>query len=798
MMQIFFKIFAVLVSVLSVGCMNDLADQTGKTVVTVGLELTRTCLGDVVEGSRKVYWSDGDQITINGVPSKSIDIAEGKTYAKFSFDGDLFHPFSILYPAVAYVDDRIIRLPAVQAAAEGTFATNCAPMAGYATEGDSIQLHHVAGVIRLQVKLPAEDSHDIHILNRVEFRGNDNEQVSGDFTIDYQNAEITSASASASDRGVAVNVHKALSAENCIDIFVVVPAISYENGFTVRLINAAGHYMEIVSKALTVGKGEIKAMPVVDFVPSGTIVGIETPDLEASPVQGLVCDSDGNPLEGVVVSDCYKCVETDKFGRFELNSDLDLVRFVYVSIPSGYAAATNNGLPVFYKRLSDETSTDGCYHLDFVLEKMQGDPDRYSVLMVADPQPRQRDRAFDNVAYHSLDCCNDLYRDMRETGSMVCQDRQCYAIVLGDIVHEDMTLFEEYINRGTSMMGFPVFNVIGNHDHDAKSATDEEGAWAFEEKFGPSNYSFNLGKVHYVVVDDMIQSLSSSGSLTSTTVGLRDDIMEWVKSDLSFVDESSTIMICMHSPMFLKSKSSKNRDILAAELKRFGKVHEWSGHVHNMDNNCNTDLQNLEAHCIVRATGELWTNEYLSIGVPRGYVVVDVDGKEISWKFKPIIYQSGAPCYETPEYDYRRWDYVDGVAVVKSTGRQLDDSYQMNVYPRGAYGDDCAYANVFMWDQKWDTPVYVRRNGVGGVVEYPMIRVTDSNFKYDIASREIYDYYKENSWAFDKYGSYSWNTDYGNTIFRVELSEPSESGDYVKVKDRFGNEYTQEVTITGN
>ena len=506
-------------------------------------------------------------------------------------------------------------------------------------------------------------------------------------------------------------------------------------------------------------------------------------------VRGLVCDGAGEPLEGIVVSDCYNCVKTNAEGVFELDSDLETTKFVYVSIPSGYSVPTKNGLPQYYKRLSEEVIVDGVYRLEFVLDKMSANPDRYAVLMVADPQPRQRDRAFDKVGYHSLDCCNDLYRDMRETGSVIKHNRPCYAIVLGDIVHEDMSLFDEYVNAGTSKMGFPIFNVIGNHDHDTQSLTDAEGAWAFEEKFGPSNYSFNLGKVHYVVVDNVIQSFKN-GSLTSTTVGLRDDILAWVKSDLSFVDKSSTIMICMHSPMFLKNKSLKNKAQLASELSRFAKVHEWAGHIHNMDNNCETELTNLEAHSIVRSTGELWTNEYLSLGVPRGYVIVEVDGEDVSWKYKPTVYQSGKSWSTTPAYSHRNWSYMNGVAIMNATGKQLDDSYQMNVYPRGAYGDNFVYANIFMWDQKWEKPVYVTSEGV----EYKMNLVTDANKRYDIASREIYEFYKANSSTFERYGSYGWNTDFGNTIFSVYSSKTTEPGGYVKVRDRFGNEYTQKVT----
>lgn len=508
-----------------------------------------------------------------------------------------------------------------------------------------------------------------------------------------------------------------------------------------------------------------------------------TPSIEQITVRGNVCDGAGQPLAGVVVSDCYKCVETDADGRFELDSDLNVTTFVYVSIPSGYTVPMKNGLPIYYKRLSEESKVGECYQLEFVLDKMQASPDRYTVMMVGDPQPRPRNAGFDNIAYHSLDCCNDLYRDMRETGAVIRHSRPCYAIVLGDIVHENMSLFDEYIKEGTSKMGFPTFNVIGNHDHRPAASTDEEGALPFEERFGPTNYSFNLGKIHYVVVDNMIQSLSSEGTLTKTSNGLRDDIAKWLQSDLSFVDNSTTIMICSHAPIFGGTneayKKMKNGHVLYSELSRFKKVHSWAGHIHNSDNDSRCELKNVEAHSVTRATGELWTNEYMSLGIPRGYVLVEVDGEEISWKFKPTIYQTGKPVGDTPAYNHRRWDYDEnGVAKMKSTGKTLDDTYQMNVYPKGAYGDNYVYANVFMWDEKWEAPVYVSSDGG----EYPMTRIKDSKYRFDIGQKELCDFYQR-----------GWNTDFGNTFFRVFMGRDSDSG-VVKVKDRFGNEYIQSVS----
>ena len=507
-------------------------------------------------------------------------------------------------------------------------------------------------------------------------------------------------------------------------------------------------------------------------------------------ITGTVYDGDGNRLAGVVVSDGFQCVKTDSRGIFELASDLSVARFVFVSIPSGYSVQVKNGLPIFFKRLSEEKQIDGKYRFEFILNKMTKNPDRYSIIMVADPQPRTRNKAHDRIAYHSLDCCNDLYRDMRETGGSILSDRPCYAMMLGDIVHEDMSLFDKYLEDGTSKMGFPTFNVIGNHDNKPNVADDIEAASVFEDKFGPSNYSFNLGKIHYVVVDNMI---------TKGGLGLRDDIMQWLKSDLSHIDRSTTIMICSHAPMFMcdgseNYTSARNGTAYATLLAGFKKVYAWAGHTHAMSHHVygiDSPLKNIESHTLVRATGELWTNEYQSSGTPRGYVLVDVDGDEVTWKFKPTMYQTGTPYSTTPLYNYRRWNYdTEGVAHMKDDDSVLDTSYQMNVYPRGTHGDNYIYVNVFMWDQLWGTPVFVSDSNP--INEYKFTKVTTKG-KLDMAQQEIYEFYSVESQTFKEYGTYGWSDASWQRTFRLYTNKVSDSG-VVKVTDRFGNVFSAKVS----
>ena len=286
-MKKMFKTVAALAVVMFAGCTTDLINDVvtpgvgaGQTTVTVGIEDTKTYLGELVDGARKVYWHNGDQIAINGVASTAVELNEEKTAGVFTFDAELTHPYSVLYPAEMYKDAQTITLPAVQDAATGSFGGDSAPMAAYQTEVGTVQLHHLAGVIRLQVTLPADSKHGHHVLNKVEFRGKAGEQVSGDFTIDYQAVTLTGASAAEADKVVTTKAFKGLAAGETDDVFIVVPAIEYAEGFTVRLIDDAGHYMDIASKAMTIEKGEIKAMPVVEFVPTGTLVGVEIASAE--------------------------------------------------------------------------------------------------------------------------------------------------------------------------------------------------------------------------------------------------------------------------------------------------------------------------------------------------------------------------------------------------------------------------------------------------------------------------------------------------------------------------------------
>ena len=165
--------------------------------------------------------------------------------------------------------------------------------------------------------------------------------------------------------------------------------------------------------------------------PSGEGKGNETPS--DYTISGTVRGDDGNLLQDVVVSDGLHCAVTDAQGRYFLPADLSLTRYVMVSTPSGYAAPVREGHACFWQFLKDASrGADGKYEVDFTLQKI-ATPERYTVLIFADPQPRKASAGLDKIAYHSLDCCEDMYRDMKEFVE-AHKGYPVYGIGLGDIV----------------------------------------------------------------------------------------------------------------------------------------------------------------------------------------------------------------------------------------------------------------------------------------------------------------------------------------------------------------------------
>ena len=269
MKKILFPI-AMMATLLVAGCAKDnLVEQKplqdGTTVLTA---VAAPSVKTVLQDDKKVLWTNGDKINVSGVESAALELEEAAATATFRVGSVLSTPYKAVFPASIYKDENTVTLPAYQTYKAGSFAETASPMAAM-SETSTLQFDHLCAVLKLTVNA-GEDHNSIKY---VDFYAKGGEQISGDFTLDYENLSLTGASTADADKKVRYNVSKTLGEEPFV-MYIVVPAQKYKEGYTVKVIDREGHYMEQSKKSVQIlDAGKVYELPQFDFVP--TELGVE-------------------------------------------------------------------------------------------------------------------------------------------------------------------------------------------------------------------------------------------------------------------------------------------------------------------------------------------------------------------------------------------------------------------------------------------------------------------------------------------------------------------------------------------
>lgn len=385
------------------------------------------------------------------------------------------------------------------------------------------------------------------------------------------------------------------------------------------------------------------------------------PLLHAAPpirIRGRVTGN-GRALSGVRVSDGLSVVATAADGSYTLISDA-AQPFVFVSTPAGWQPARNaSGTARFYRPLVPGTAEQ---RADFALVPRPGDA-KHTLLVLADPQTENR---YETDLMHA-ETVPDVIETLRGLG-----DRVVAGVACGDIMFDDLTLYPEW-ERAVQRMGVPFYQVIGNHDLDFAARTDELAAETYGKHFGPTAYSFDMGAVHYIVVDDVFWH----GAGYLGYVDARQ--LAWMAADLATVERGRTVVVLLHIPALSTydmrttnarrpspGNSLMNREAIYRLLEPY-RGYIVSGHQHELEH----VREGGATHVVSGAVcGAWWSGPICYDGTPNGYLVLDANDSAVTWRYK-------------------------------STGKPAD--HQIRGYARGAdrTAPDEVVANVWAWNDAW-------------------------------------------------------------------------------------------------
>lgn len=336
-------------------------------------------------------------------------------------------------------------------------------------------------------------------------------------------------------------------------------------------------------------------------------------------VSGVVRDNAGKGVQGVVVSDGYTCVLTDKKGRYELQRDT-AASFIHISVPSGYSAAGEEGygsFPDFFRpAFPAEGDRLARYRADFDVVPLGVPSNKFILFGVGDPQS--------NNDEHIERFRTQTISDLRQTLASYGSDTHAVGLALGDIVGRGTP--ESFLGQKAAMgeAGFPFLTTVGNHDKDAVDWTGE----AYSGAFGPRWYSYNAGDVHFVSMDNVNEFTAHEKGAGIKSAGFSDAQLEWLRRDLSFVAKDKMVVLFYHIPERDYS-NHVNHDEVFSLISEYANSIAVCGHTHYFEG-FNSNGYGVPEYILGAACGYFWRSDCGGDGVPNGYVVFEIDGNRVS------------------------------------------------------------------------------------------------------------------------------------------------------------------------
>ncbi len=555
------------------------------------------------------------------------------------------------------------------------------------------------------------------------------------------------------------------------------------DSFTVRLADGCetGYYKVFVkrdARKKSFGRIYINIVEDIDFKPDA-----------GTTVYGIV-SSAGVGVENVVVSDGAEVTVTNEKGIYQLKSAKKW-GYVFISVPSGYEVPSVGVLPQFHRALKN--SADVVERADFKLEKVDGQ-DSYKIFMLGDMHLANRTGDLGQFAQFTSDLTDYMTRHKGE---------KMYALTLGDMTwdlywYSNSYYFPQYLNTVNSQIkNLQIFHTMGNHDNDFQTRSDYDAAVKYVDQICPTYYSFNIGKVHYVVMDD-IDCSSYDGSTSRNYVkSLSAEQLDWLAKDLSYVAKTTPVVVAMHAQVFYPTTSGFKIDHDPVNTQRLFDILDGytvrfvTGHTHKLFNVTPdapiVDGHNFREYNSGSVCASWWWSGNLTPGIhigtdgtPGGYGIWDVAGTDFQCLYK----STGWP----EEYQFRSYDLnnvhfsmADVPLMPSDISASVKNAYMqyVNAYPQN--NDNEVLINIWNWNSDWT------------------LSVVDENRK-TLPYTEVWAYDPLHIAAlsvkrFNNAGlksTPSFITDKFTHFFKVKADD-ADTDLVITVKDEFGNEWTENM-----
>ncbi len=351
-------------------------------------------------------------------------------------------------------------------------------------------------------------------------------------------------------------------------------------------------------------------------------------------------DSGEKGLAGIRVSNQKQIVLTNKDGMWQLPHDDDTTFFVIK--PRGWMTPINREkLPRFFYTHKPAGSPNLRFggvaptgplpaSIDFPLHK-QAEPEEFKALFFGDTQSRNL-REIDYLVQGMI--------------SKMSADGAMFGVTLGDILFDNLAIFQEH-NEAIALLGIPWYNVLGNHDINFDATSDKQSDETFEKFYGPNYYSFEYGKVHFVVLDnvDWQHGSTREDGRGKYEAGLGTQQMAWLRENLSMVPKDRLVVLMMHIPIQELKEKTQVMQLLSERPYSLSVSAHTHTHEHRFMGPADGFTGSRPHHHVVNVTacGSWWRgtpDEYgiphstMRDGAPRGYSIFSFDGHQYTIQFR--------------------------------------------------------------------------------------------------------------------------------------------------------------------